>query len=75
MGAGSARLRGLVSCPGSTRRYTGKLVFAQVIEHLPPHIFRRCVQRYGGERHVKRFTCQDQLMTMPNSPSKTTVPL
>ena len=44
--------------------YIGKLVFAQVLEHLPPHIFRRCVQRYGGERHVKRFTCQDQLRCM-----------
>ena len=28
--------------------YTGKLVFAQVMEHLPLHTFRRCVTRYRG---------------------------
>jgi hypothetical protein len=44
--------------------YTGKLVFAQAIEHLPMHTFRRCVQRYNGNRHIKRFTCQDQYRSM-----------
>ncbi len=39
--------------------YTGKLVFAQAMDHLPMHTFRRCVQRYNGNRHIKRFTCQD----------------
>ena len=28
---------------------TGKLVFAQVMAHLPLTTFRRCVARYGGE--------------------------
>ena len=44
--------------------YTGKLVFAQAIEHLPMHTFRRCVQRYSGNQHIKRFTCQDQYRSM-----------
>jgi transposase len=44
--------------------YTGKLVFAQAIEHLPMHTFRRCVQRYNGNHHIKRFTCQDQYRSM-----------
>lgn len=44
--------------------YTGKLVFAQVIEHLPLHTFRRCIHRYNGDYHVKRFTCQDQFRCM-----------
>jgi len=39
--------------------YSGKLVFTQVLEHVPQHSFRRCVQRYQGNRYVKRFTCQD----------------
>ena len=26
--------------------YSGKLVFAQLMEHLPLHTFRRCVARY-----------------------------
>ena len=45
--------------------YTGQLVFSQVMEHLPMHTFRRCVQRYRGNRHVKSFTCLDQFLCMP----------
>jgi hypothetical protein len=44
--------------------YSGKLVFSQVLEHVPQHSFPRCVQRYGGNRYVKRFTCQDQCRVM-----------
>ncbi len=44
--------------------YTGKLVFAQAMDHLPMHTFRRCIQRYDGNRHVKRFSCQDQYRCM-----------
>ena len=40
--------------------YTGQLIFAQVLDHLPQQTFRRCVERYGGNQHVKRFSCQDQ---------------
>lgn len=28
--------------------YTGKLVFSQVMEHLPLHVFHLCVNRYNG---------------------------
>lgn len=44
--------------------YTGKLVFAQLMEHLPLHTFRRCVARYRGEHKVKRFSCLDQYLCM-----------
>jgi hypothetical protein len=44
--------------------YSGKLVFAQVMEHLPLHTFRRIVARYAGERKVKSFSCLDQFLTM-----------
>ena len=44
--------------------YTGQLVFSQVTEHLPLYSFRRCVQRYQGDRYVKRFRCLDQYLTM-----------
>ena len=44
--------------------YEGKLVFSQITDHLPLHTFRRCVQRYQGERYVKRFRCLDQYFTM-----------
>ena len=35
----------------------GKFVFAQVMEHLPLHVFHRCVVRYSGEHKVKWFSC------------------
>lgn len=44
--------------------YSGKLVFSQVLEHLPLHLFRRCVQRYQGDFKVKEFTCYDQFLCM-----------
>jgi len=44
--------------------YTGKLIFSQLISHLPLHTFRRCVLRYQGERYVKSFRCLDQYLTM-----------
>jgi len=44
--------------------YAGKLVFAQVMNHLPLHALRRCVARYGGDRKVKAFTCLDQYLCM-----------
>ena len=40
----------------------GKLVFAQVTQHLPLTTFRRCVARYDGERGVKSFSCLDQYL-------------
>lgn len=44
--------------------YTGKLVFAQLMEHLPLHSFRRIVTRYSGEHKVKSFSCLDQFLCM-----------
>ena len=44
--------------------YTGKLVFAQVMEHLPMHTFRKCVRRYGGDRYAKSFPCMSQFLCM-----------
>ena len=44
--------------------FTGKLVFAQAMDHLPLHTFRRCVQRYGGNRYIKSFSFQEQFRCM-----------
>lgn len=43
---------------------TGKLVFAQVMSHLPLTTFRRCVARYHGEHKVKHFSSLDQYLCM-----------
>ncbi len=44
--------------------YTGKLVFAQLMNHLPMHSFRRCVRRYRGEHWINSFSCLDQYLCM-----------
>ena len=35
--------------------HQGQLVFSQLMRHLPPTTFRRCVVRYAGEHKVKSF--------------------
>jgi Domain of unknown function (DUF4372)/Transposase DDE domain len=40
----------------------GRLVFAQLMHHLPLTTFRRCVIRYRGEFKVKSFSCLDQFL-------------
>jgi hypothetical protein len=44
--------------------YAGQYVFAQVMDFLPLHVFRRCVARYDGERRIKRFSCLDQYLCL-----------
>jgi hypothetical protein len=42
----------------------GKLVFAQLTQHLPLTTLRRCVAKYAGEHKVKSFSCLDQYLCM-----------
>jgi hypothetical protein len=42
--------------------YTGKLVFSQVMEHLPVHEFQKCVSRYRGDYKSRGFSCRDQFL-------------
>jgi len=42
----------------------GKLVFSQLIDHLPMRTFRRCVARHQGNRYVKTFSCTDQYLCL-----------
>ena len=44
--------------------YEGKMVFSQVMDHAPQHLFRKCVKRYGSNRHVKSFPCWSQFLCM-----------
>jgi hypothetical protein len=44
--------------------YTGKLVFAQLMEHLPLHTFRRCVAKYAGTYPTLTFSHLDQFLCM-----------
>ena len=42
----------------------GRTVFAQVVDFLPKRRFRRCVDRYQGNRRVRSFSCFDQFLCM-----------
>ncbi len=44
--------------------HTGKLVFAQLMDHLPLHIFRRCVSKYPGRYPTLTFSHLDQFLCM-----------
>ena len=54
----------LQHCRRDRNMYAGRLVYSQLIDHLPMHTFRRCVQRYRGNHKVKSFTCLDQYLCM-----------
>ena len=44
--------------------YTGKLVFTQLMDHLPWDTFHRYVKRYNGNHKVKSFFCAEQYRCM-----------
>ncbi len=43
---------------------SGQSLFAQLMDHLPTHEFRKCVQRYAGNHRVRSFSCWDQFLCM-----------
>ena len=44
--------------------HVGKLVFAQLVDHLPWKTFGRIVDRYGGDHRVRDFSCANQFRCM-----------
>jgi hypothetical protein len=44
--------------------FSGEYIFSQVMDHLPMHTFRKCVDQYSGNRYVKSFNCFDQFLCM-----------
>ncbi len=41
-----------------------RTVFSQILDFIPKHQFRACVNRYNGNYRVKSFSCFDQYLTM-----------
>ncbi len=41
-----------------------RTLFAQVLDFLPLHEFRKCVRRYGGDYKVQSFSCLDQFLCL-----------
>jgi hypothetical protein len=44
--------------------YTGKTLFAQIMDFLPWSTFHRIVHRYGGDYRIRTFRCTDQFRIM-----------
>jgi len=42
----------------------GKYVFAQIAEFLPQRVFDRIVQKYNGNKHIRTFTCWNQMLCL-----------
>jgi hypothetical protein len=42
----------------------GKYVFAQLTDFLPQRVFDRLVAKYDGNKHVRHFSCWNQLLSM-----------
>lgn len=44
--------------------YEGQFVFTQLMSFLPRREFNECVERYGGHRRARGFSCRDQFLCM-----------
>src|SRR5260370_34980922 len=44
--------------------HVGRIIFAQLIDHIPPYEFRKCVERYGGNYKFRGFSCLDQFLCL-----------
>jgi hypothetical protein len=44
--------------------HVGRIVFAQLIDHVPPYEFHKCVERYAGNYKFRGFSCLDQFLCL-----------
>jgi len=44
--------------------HAGRLVFAQLMDHIPPYEFQKCVARYDGNCKFRGFSCLDQFLCL-----------
>lgn len=44
--------------------YIGKIIFSQIMEHLPLRAFHRCARKYQGQYQPKTFSYLDQFLCM-----------
>ena len=42
----------------------GRTVFAQLMDFIPQHTFRRAVRRFKGDHRVRSFSCWEQFLSM-----------
>ena len=44
--------------------YQGTTVFSQIMDSIPMHQFRKCAERYNGNKGIRSFSCLDQFLCM-----------
>ena len=44
--------------------FDGQFLFSQLLDFLPRRDFDACVERYGGNRRCREFSCRDQFLCM-----------
>jgi len=44
--------------------HAGRIVFAELMDHLPPYEFHKCVARYDGNYKLRGFSCFDQFLCL-----------
>ncbi len=44
--------------------HVGRIVLAQLMDHLPPYEFQKCVARYSGNYKFRGFSCLDQFLCL-----------
>ncbi|MCX7403041.1 MAG: DUF4372 domain-containing protein, partial [Planctomycetia bacterium] len=44
--------------------FDGQFLFSQLLDFLPHRDFDACVERYGGNRRCREFSCRDQFLCM-----------
>jgi hypothetical protein len=49
---------------GGNGMNSGRTIFAQLLDYLPMHEYRKCVARYRGDHRIKTFSCWDQFLCM-----------
>ncbi len=43
---------------------TDRIIFSQIMDFIPKHIFNQCVHRYRGNYRLRTFSCFDQFLCM-----------
>jgi hypothetical protein len=51
-------------CKTTKSMNQGKYIFAQLTEFIPRRIFDRIVKKHEGNKHVRSFTCWNQMLCM-----------
>jgi hypothetical protein len=42
----------------------GRTVFAQLMDYVPKYEFAKCVERYQGDKHIRKLSCYTQFQIM-----------